>query len=173
MKFIKTSDDTYRLSCNIVNEHVDLSKIITFDLLPLFFDLNRDICEKTDLCKFDKNHSNLFLLFRHFFADIGEKQLYSYFTISREISDNEVTFRSTALKSTLPDAIFLDDNIERSPVDSCTFKFFTENIHDVQVEIDISLNKKIPVYLERFFATCLSKMVNRLKEFIENYSIIE
>jgi hypothetical protein len=45
-KIIKRSNNQFKLTFQLENQHINISKIIDFSLIQLIYELNTDICEK-------------------------------------------------------------------------------------------------------------------------------
>jgi hypothetical protein len=57
-KFIRVRKNHYKLSFNMENNNIIISKIIDFNLIKLIYDLNQDVYEKVNIQKINDNVTN-------------------------------------------------------------------------------------------------------------------
>ena len=171
MKFVKTSKTQYQMIFSMQNRFIHLPDIINFDLIKLMQDLNPDIYEEVNLEKLNEKEAVITMLFRHFFADLGLPQEYSYLHIERSESDNMIRFQIETIYSERPESIPVETQL--ISLKSISLLCDILNPHKVNIccSVNIPENEKFPPFMEKFVGMLIYKIFNRLKQFIENYRI--
>jgi hypothetical protein len=168
--FTRIKKNEYQVSFTIQNNFIDLPSIMNFDLLKLLYDLNKDIFAIFTLDKINEKEAISLLLFNHFFVDLGLSQKYAYFHIEKKEVNDLIEFYSKTIFAEKPEIIpgeaslisFQDINISIQ----------IETAHKVNISGSILLEEKhnqdIPLFIEKFISQIIYKIINRLKQFIEN-----
>jgi len=171
IRILKTSKNIIEIKYCVTNNDLYLVDILHFDFVKLIYDLNQDLFCKVNLEKKNEQNAIITTLVKHFFEDVGVPQKYSHMHITKLTTDKSVQFISIPLTNIRPDNIPLD--AEFVPIKSMNCICMIENPNKLNIEIQINTNniKALPVFLEKFFATILYKIINRTKLFIENYRV--
>jgi hypothetical protein len=158
---------------SVTNNALYLTDILNFDFVKLMYDLNQDLFCKVNLEKKNEENAIITILIKHFFEDLGVPQKYSHMHITKLTTENSIQFISIPLNNARPDNIPLD--AEFVPIKSINSICIIENPNKINVEIQINIKSQgsqgLPVFLEKFVATILYKIINRTKLFIENYRV--
>jgi hypothetical protein len=172
MKFVKTSKTQYQMIFSMQNRFIHLPDIINFDLIKLMQDLNPDIYEQVNLEKLNEKEAVITMLFRHFFADLGLPQEYSYLHIERSESDNMIRFQFETVYSERPKTIPAEAQLIH--LRSVSLLCDILNPHKVNICCSVNIpddDHLFPPFMEKFVGMMTYKIFNRLKQFIENYRI--
>ena len=169
----KIKKNNYQLSMEIENHSLHLLSIVDFDLLKLLYDLNQDIYEKIIFEKINENEVIATLLMKHFFVDLGLPQRYSYLHIEKKINKEKdsIEFFSN------PISIVIPENIPFSaapiPLEKMITKCEMANKTTLKITSSITFqeNHLLPFFIEKIVGQIIFKIFNRLKLFIEKYSI--
>ena len=165
---LKTSN-VIEVKYSVTNNALCLEDILNFDFVKLMYDLNQDLFCKVNLEKKNEENAIITILVKHFFEDLGVPQKYSHMHITKLTTENCIQFISIPLNNARPDNIPLD--AEFVPIKSISCICMIENPNKLNVEILITNSQGLPVFLEKFVATILYKIINRTKLFIENYRV--
>ena len=79
--FEKLDNKCYYTTFDIKNKNLNLTNIINFDIIKVLYDLNPDIYDLVEIEKINENESNLIIVMKHLFKDLGIPQKYSYLNI--------------------------------------------------------------------------------------------
>ena len=169
--FTKIKENNYKLVFNMENNHINLPKIINFNLIKLIYDLNPDIYEKINLEIINENEVNLISLFKHFCQDLGLPQIYSFLNIKLINEENKIIIKSQTIYSSKPDII--PNDVELMKMDDNTSICDIITPHKVLFSFNVTLNPKtnIPKFAEKMVGIILFKIFKRVKQFIENVRI--
>jgi hypothetical protein len=166
---LKTSN-IIEVKYSVTNNALYLADILNFDFVKLMYDLNQDLFCKVNLEKKNEENAIITILVKHFFEDLGVLQKYSHMHITKLTTENSIQFISIPLTNVRPDNIPLD--AEFVPIKSINCICMIENPNKLNIEVQINRKSQtLPVFLEKFFATILYKIINRTKLFIENYRV--
>lgn len=170
--FKQLSLHEFEIKLNVCNENYNLCNIINFDLISVIFDLNKDIYEKTLLLKHEDNPNTceIILLFKHFFKDIGEKQKHCHFFVNRNDSDNVITFDFIPQYNSKHE-LFNNSNSVHSEVKNMSLFCNTTNNSNVLFNLTCETTIIPPLFLTKFIAALLIKLINRIKVFIEKINV--
>ncbi len=171
--FKKNGKNDYSLFFHIENPHIILSKIIDFNLVKLIYDLNTDIYEKVNLKIINKNEATINLLMKSLFEDIGMPQRFSYLKGQRIERDNSISFVFQTIKGERPEG--MPTNAELMPIKNttCTCNILTP--HKIEFICDLCFDDSImvPQVVEKMIGLILFKVFKRVKQFIENPSLVK
>lgn len=170
-EFIKISNNKYSLKFDIENKNINLNKIIDFSLIKLIYDLNTDIYENVSLKLIQENEAIIVMLIKNLFEDLGMPQKFSYVNIKKYSDENKIIFISQSIKSERPQGIPVD--AEQIPLNSmiCTCDVLTT--HKILFNFDILFSDKMSIlpFAEKMIGLIIFKIFNRVKRFIENFTI--
>lgn len=169
-KIIKQNSNQFKLSFQLENKFIDISKIIDFTLIQLIYELNTDICEKLTIEKKTENNATALLLLKHLFEDLGLPQFFSYIELDKIVTEKQIIFNAKTNNTDVP--IDFPKNIDffemKEFVMNVTCDIITQ--HKTNLLFDITFNKKtkIPDFLDKIIVSVLNKIHKRIKQFIEN-----
>jgi len=168
LKFIKVKNHNYKLAFTMENNHIQLSKIIDFNLIKLMYDLNGDIYEYVNLEKINENEAIVTLLIKHFFEDLGLPQRFSHLHMQKIVDNNKIIFKAQSILSYKPENI-----PEQAELFSIIEVINTCNImtdHAIAFNFNILFNPdiNIPPFAEKMVGIIINKIFKRVKQFIEN-----
>ena len=170
-KFIKKDDNFYHIHFIIENTNYYLPSIIDFNLIKLIYQLNNDIYENVDLETINQHEAIITIIMKHFFADIGLPQKYSFLHMTKIINDNSIIFSSQSIKSYRPENI--SNELELMAIESMISKCNIINPHKIEFMCDILFDMEIniPKHIEKIVGIMINKIFMRVKQFIENMTI--
>jgi hypothetical protein len=163
------NNHNYFLTTKLSNSRYNLKQVININLFQLMYELNKDIIESIQIIKQEsnKNNVNILLRFNDLAKDLGIKKKFMFSNINyveRE-KDNICIFQGKDLTYT--------HNLENydkinAPHSNLTIKFDNEHSALLTYNFEISINDKLPIYMETFPGLLIKKIMLRVKEFIEN-----
>ena len=172
-KIIKLDNGNYNLFFSIENNKMYLDSIINFDLIKLIYDLNKDICEKVNLEKYDENSATISVLIKNLFEDLGLSQKYSCLEITKSIHNSQIIFDlKTIVPTKKPE--WVNNDMELANIKSIKLiSNVLNNQHKVNFKclIDFQEDIEAPVFVQKVSVMVINKIINRLKQFIENVRV--
>lgn len=172
-KIIKLDNGNYKLFFSIENKNMNMESIINFEFINLIYNLNKDVCENMNLDKLDENNAQITILIKNFFEDLGLPQKYSSFHISRTSNNNKsITFDLSTIKIKKPKWILSD--MELADIKNVQLKCdFSGSQHKINFTclIDFKEDTEMPVFVQKVSIMLINRIINRLKQFIENVRI--
>ena len=172
-KIIKLDNGNYHLFFSIENNNMYLDSVINFDLIKLIYDLNKDICEKVNLEKHDENTATISVLIKNLFEDLGLSQKYSCLQITKSIHNSQIIFDlNTTIPTKKPE--WVTNDMELANIKSIKFiSDVSNNRHKINFKclIDFQENMEAPVFVQKVSVMVINKIINRLKQFIENVRV--
>lgn len=171
-KILKTNSGNYNLTFSIENKKMMMASILNFDLIKLIYDLNQDICEKVNLEKYDETTASITVLLKNFGADLGLPQKYSSLQITRIEKPSFIVFNlATVALNNKP--IWINDDLELADIKSIKIVCNTSLPHKTVINclIDFQEDANAPAFLQKMTIMMVNKIINRLKQFIENVAI--
>lgn len=169
---LKLGDGCFQIRFSIENKNIMLNSVLNFDLIKLIHDLNKDICEKVELQKLDDSYAIMTLLIKNFFEDLGISQKFSCLQIHRQVvSPQETIFLFSTFTNYKPS--WLPSDLELAQIDNISLKCFCSSPHKVDFECFIQFpnNQNSPAFVQKMSVMIVHKIINRLKQFIENVKI--
>ena len=166
--FSKVQNHHYKTTFSMENKNIHLASVINFDLIKLIYELNNDVYEKVHLEKSSDSEAIAILLIKHFFADLGLPQKYSYLHIKKYIDENNVVFRCSSIHSEKPEGIPID--AELMAINLMESVCALENPHKINFTHNIYFDNGmyIPPFVEKMVGIIVNKIFKRVKQFIEN-----
>jgi hypothetical protein len=170
-KIIKNDNGNYNLSFSIENKNMILAQILNFDLIKLIYDLNKDICEKINLEKCDENVAVITILLKNLFEDLGLPQKYSFLHITKNEIKDRIIFDLETISIKKPD--WINNDVELANVKSIKINCGIISPHKTQINcsIDFDEDSESPAFVQKMTVMMVNKIINRLKQFIENVAI--
>jgi hypothetical protein len=169
---LKLGDGSFQIQFSIENKNILLNSVLNFDLIKLVYDLNKDICEKAELQKLDDSYAIMTLLIKNFFEDLGISQKFSCLQIHRQVvSAQEIIFLFSTFTNYKPS--WLPSDLELAYIDNISLKCICKNPHQVDFDCFIQFpnNQNSPAFVQKMSVMIVHKIINRLKQFIENVKI--
>lgn len=168
----KLGEGLFRMSFAIQNKNIMLASVINFDLLKLIYDLNKDICEKVEMQKLDESSAVITILIKNFFEDLGLPQRYSCLHIQKsELNNGQIVFDF----STFPKfkASWLPNDLELATIDEIRLVCIPQTPHEIHFvcHVQFPTHQNIPAFVQKMSVMIVNKIINRLKQFIENVKI--
>jgi len=167
--FTKINEYNYKIKFNMINNKIQLDKIIDFGLMKLIYDLNPDIYLESTIKKINEDEVEVALLLKHFFEDLGLPQKYFYINMKKFVNDNSVIFYSKSITNKRPE--WIPENAELFSIDTLICTCNIETPHKIHTTFDLQIepNKNIPILaIQKLFRIIIHKIFKRVKQFIEN-----
>lgn len=170
-KFVRIKKNNYKLTFVMENKNIILSKIIDFNLIKLIYDLNNDVYEYANLDKLNENEAIITLLMKHFFADLGLPQRFSFLHMKKIVEERRITFNSQSIKSHRP--INVPDDSELLSIKNMNSICDIITPHKINFSFDVYFDDTInvPPFAEKMVSIISNKIFKRVKQFIENVRI--
>jgi hypothetical protein len=171
-KIIKLDDENYNLLFSIENKNINLCSIINFELIKLIYELNKDVCENMNLEKLDENNAQTTILIKNFFEDLGLPQKYTSLHILKTSDNKSITFDFSTIKIKKPKWVHKDMDLAdiKNVQINCDFSSSQHKIN-FNCLINFKEEAEMPVFVQKVSIMIINKIVNRLKQFIENVRI--
>jgi hypothetical protein len=171
-KIIKLDNGNYNIFFSIENKNINLLPIINFSLIKLIYDLNQDICEKVNLENHDDNNGIITVIIKNMFKDLGLPQKYSCLQIIKSVQNNSVVFDLITKSGIKPD--WIPSDVEIADITNIKFVCDASNSqHKVNFKCLINFKEEIDtsIFVQKVSIMIINKIINRLKQFIENVRI--
>lgn len=159
----------YFLTTSLENNKYNLKQVININLFQLMFELNKDIIENIQVDKVNNNENNvnILLLFKDLAKDLGIKKKFMYSNI------NFIKKEDTNLCIFQGQDLFYTNNLANydkinAPFSNLSIKFENDHKALLTYNFEISINDRLPIYMETFPGKLIKKIMLRVKEFIEN-----
>ena len=166
IKLIKKGDNNYNMVVRIENPNINVNTIVNNNLIKLIYDLNLDLFEHIQIEKINDYESNIFILFKDLFNDMGIPQYYCYFNIKHNIEENH--FLISSLESVNE---FIKKRIEPVELEYCRVNVTQLNEHQIHFSIDTVLSSGdnvVASMIEKITCNIIYKIFNRFKQFVYN-----
>jgi|UniRef100_A0A6C0BWX7 hypothetical protein len=177
----KSERNNYITEFEIENKNLYMEKLLHLSLIDILYSVNKDVVDiyKLKVVETNDNYgeANVFVIFKHLFADIGIPQYHSFLNIKikKTLDESFITFyiKSNTNYENINEYID-DDEIYKQTEQlkvknvTCYCKLITP--HKIKVENHIYLNnQKLVVvdFIEKICFQLLYKMFIRSKVFIE------
>lgn len=167
--FRRISEHHYSINLNMINNNIQLDKILDFGLIKLIYDLNPDIYLSTSIEKINDDEAIVTLILKHFFEDLGLAQKYSYLHIMKKVEENKVSFLSKSIRTHKPEGI--PENVELLSIDNMICICDIETPHKINFTFEINFDKNRiipPLFVQKMIGVIMNKIFKRVKQFIEN-----
>jgi hypothetical protein len=169
--FIRNNNNNYSLSFQMENNNIVLSKIIDFNLIKLIYDLNSDIYDKINMQIINENEAIINALMKNLFEDLGLPQRFTHLRIKKTIENERIIFESQSIVGEKPPNMPI--NSELMPIKNliCLCDIITPHKIEFKYNILFENTMVIPSSIEKIIGMILFKILNRVKQFIENVRI--
>ena len=172
-KLIKLDNGNYNLFFSLENNKMYLDSIINFDLIKLIYDLNTDICEKVNLEKHNENSAIILVLIKNLFEDLGLSQKYSCLQMTKSIHNSQIILDLKLIVPTNKPE-WLTNDMEMANIKSIKLiSDVSSSRHKINFNclIDFQEDMEAPVFVQKVSVMVINKIINRLKQFIENVRV--
>jgi hypothetical protein len=171
-KIVKYDKGCYTINFEFFNPNIILANVVGFDLFKLIHDLNPDICEKIEIQKIDETNALMTSLIKNFFEDLGFAQKFSCLQVKKEYIKDYFIFSFKTYSKYRPKWI-TDDDIELGHLDGITLICVPQNDHYMKLccKVEYSEENDVPVFVQKTSIMMINKIINRLKQFIENVKV--
>lgn len=168
--FVRVRKNQYKLTFNMENKNINLSKIIDFSLIKLIYDLNPDVYESVNIEKINDNEIIATLLMKHFFVDLGMPQRFSYIHMTRIVEEEKFIFKAQSIKQRPPN---MPEEAELMAIQdfACVCDIITPHSINFSVNIIFDQQMFVPPFAEKMVGMILHKIFKRVKQFIEKVRI--
>jgi hypothetical protein len=172
IQILKLTDQSFRICFSMENRNIMLNSVLNFDLIKLIYDLNKDICEKVELQKLDESYAIMTLIIKNFFEDLGIPQKFSCLQIHKHVaSAQETEFLFSTFTNYKPS--WVSSDIELAYIEKISMKCFCKTPHELEFDciVQFPMNQNLPTFVQKMSVMVVQKIINRLKQFIENVKI--
>ena len=170
-KVIKNSKNNFVFSFELINNTIDLTKLIDFSFIKLIYQLNSDIYESIIFKNINTNTITATIVIKPFFQDIGIPQKYLHITIEKIIDNdnNCIIFHYIPILNDICSEIPL--GAEPICIKNLIIKCKSLSINHIKINTELILEDKvnIPIVIENFIGPIVFKIFNRIKQFIDNF----
>tara|TARA_B100000902_G_scaffold167864_1_gene162579 strand:+ start:1018 stop:1569 length:552 start_codon:yes stop_codon:yes gene_type:complete len=156
------------LELTLVNNNIDIKKIINFKIYELMSELNKDIIEKiliedTEL----EDKKKILFVFRHICQELGIRKKYMYLETELKSDINRENFKIIGNSIKYADVIENSEQVN-SNISLLNITLENSNKMNLTYEFNIVFDENIPIYMENMFGLLMKKIFYNLKIFIEN-----
>ena len=158
----------FLLELTLVNNNIDIKKIISFKIYELMSELNKDIIEKILIEDTEmEDKKKILFVFKHICQEFGIPKKYMYLE-TEIISDvNKENFKIIG-KSIKYDDVIENSEQVNSDISLLNITLEEDNKMNLTYEFNIEFDENIPIYMENMFGLLMKKIFYNLKIFIEN-----
>lgn len=173
LEFIRIKKHNYKVSFELNNNNIILSKIINMDLLELVYVLNKDIYDYSNLDKVNDREAILINVMKPFFKDLGSPQRFSHLKIEKNIiNDHNIQFIATTLYEDKTSDENIPIHAQLLPIELIVVDCEIKNNHSIMFTQTIIFDERtmpvIPPFMEKMIGNISCKVFSRMKQFIEN-----
>ena len=158
----------FLLELTLVNNNIDIKKIINFKIYELMSELNKDIIEKILIedTEFEDKKKILFI-FKHICQEFGIPKKYMFLETEIRSDLNSENFKiiGTSIKY---DGVIENSEQVNSDISLLNITLEEDNKMNLTYEFNIEFDENIPIYMENMFGLLMKKIFYNLKIFIEN-----
>tara|TARA_B100000482_G_scaffold192115_1_gene179025 strand:+ start:891 stop:1445 length:555 start_codon:yes stop_codon:yes gene_type:complete len=158
----------FLLELTLVNNNIDIKKIINFKIYELMSELNKDIIEKiliedTEL----EDKKKILFIFKHICQEFGIPKKYMFLETEIRSDLNSENFKiiGTSIKY---DGVIENSEQVNSDISLLNITLEEDNKMNLTYEFNIEFDENIPIYMENMFGLLMKKIFYNLKIFIEN-----
>lgn len=169
--FTKNKKNNYNLIFEIENNNINLSHIIDFNFIKLICDSNRNIYEELNLKIINKNEATIYVLMKNLFEELGFAQPYLYMHITKKTNQNTIFFEGKTINSVELNDIPTNSELMPIQIIECNCDILSQQ--KIKLTFNILLHEHVYILplVEKMTITILYKIFNRVKQFIENFTI--
>ena len=160
---------------SIENKNVYLKKIVNFNLMQILYEVNKDVFDDFKYKHIDDNCVESYFLIKHFFSDFGLPQKFSHTNVEKidDPENNSILFICKNSITNILNIPNIPNKGEMMNLDYMCLKCKITNNHKIEVLSHIFFREMdIPAFVEKMSGIIISKMFIKVKQFIENITII-
>jgi|TARA_B110000003_G_C16591852_1_gene512167 hypothetical protein len=156
------------LELMMVNNNIDIKKIITFKIYELMAELNKDIIEKIEI---EDTHledkKNVLFIFKHICQELGIPKKYMY--LETEIISDENCENFKIIGKSIKYNGFIEKSEQvNSHISLLNIALQENNKLNLTYEFNMELDENMPIYMENMFGLLMKKIFYNLNTFIQN-----
>ena len=158
----------FLLDLTLVNNNIDIKKIISFKIYELMSELNKDIIEKILIEDTEmEDKKNILFVFKHICQEFGIPKKYMYLEteIISDINDKNFKIIGRTIKY---GGMIENSEQVNSDISLLNITLEEDNKMNLTYEFNIEFDENIPIYMENMFGLLMKKIFYNLKIFIEN-----
>ena len=158
----------FLLELTLVNNNIDIKKIINFKIYELMSELNKDIIEKILIEDTEmENKKKILFIFKHICQEFGIPKKYMFLETEIRSDLNSENFKiiGTSIKY---DGVIENSEQVNSDISLLNITLEEDNKMNLTYEFNIEFDENIPIYMENMFGLLMKKIFYNLKIFIEN-----
>ncbi len=157
----KQNKTDYMLTFTIENAAIHLINMVNPNLIKLIYDLNVDFFDKISIEKINECESNIFLLVKDLFGDIGLSQYYFYFHITHSPTDQQFIITPLCANESIT------KNLECIDLKKCIMQYSLVNPHQIEFKARVNTEEELesPI-IEKIICNIIYKIFNRVKQFV-------
>lgn len=164
--FTRIEEEEYILRFSLCNPKIHISNLLDFTLIPLIYELNKDIIEFIDIERTKETEAIAVILIKNLFEDLGLPQRYLHVRIQKQVEDQRTLFLLGSLRTHRPAKIPLDAQLLE--VDEWLCESVYNSLHTSAVFTLHLHNVFIPSFAEKLVGALSFKVFDRVKQFTEN-----
>tara|TARA_B100000767_G_scaffold187258_1_gene174657 strand:+ start:312 stop:866 length:555 start_codon:yes stop_codon:yes gene_type:complete len=158
----------FLLDLTLVNNNIDIKKIISFKIYELMAELNKDTIEKIVIKDTElKYKKKILFVFKHICQEFGIPKKYMYLEteIISDINDKNFKIIGRTIKY---GGMIENSEQVNSDISLLNITLEEDNKMNLTYEFNIEFDENIPIYMENMFGLLMKKIFYNLKIFIEN-----
>lgn len=162
----KNEKNKYTLETEFLNVRVDIDKFLNFEKFTILKELNKDLIDTISVNKIHDNTVTLFILYNHFFKDLGLPKIGMHLNVEKIKTENVTEFICSN------DELF--DNFKMDYVIMSFEKLnvqlrVDEESRNVKLTVDVEFNRDFEIlpFVEKLALQIINKIFLRAKQFIE------
>lgn len=168
LKIIRNEKNNYIVSIDIHEKKIDIRKLFHFDKLHIFKDLNSDLIEEISIDNIRNNSATIFILYKHFFKELGFSQFGICVDIVRNEKDHIIEFIASSDSS---NNRTMKDECVILPVETLLINICEQpwtNKFTITMNATLNIYFEISPSIEKLVLQVVHKIFTRVKQFIEN-----
>jgi len=162
----KRDRNKYTIETEFSNVRLDIDKILNFENFTILKELNKDLIDIISVNKITNTSASFFILYNHFFKDLGLPQIGMHLNIEKTKTTNSTEF--TCSNNESYDNFKMNHlviSFEKLNVCFC----FDEDSQNVKLKVDVEFNNDFEIlpFVEKLALQIIHKIFLRSKQFIE------
>lgn len=163
---IKKERNKYALETEFLNVRLDVDKFLNFEKFTILKELNNDLIDTIRVNKIDDNTATFFILYNHFFKDLGLPKIGMHLNIEKTKTANVTEFTCSNNE--------LFDNFKTDYLNVAFEKLkvhfqVDEESQNIKLTVDVEFNHDFEIlpFVEKLVLQIIHKIFLRAKQFIE------
>ena len=165
--FARIRKNEYKLTFNMENKNINLSKIIDFSLIKLIYDLSPDVYEVVNIERINDNETITSLSMKYLFEGFGFNQKVLYIHMTRIVEENKIIFKAKQINLQQQPNIHQDAEVIYIQDFTLTCDIITPHYINFSVNIIFDQQMGVIHFAEKIVGMILRKIFERVKKFIE------